>query len=339
MRQALIDAIRTEYGLAPVQASAPIAAGYLSQNWQLVTAAGTYFLKRYHVDQRTAVAAVHSVISHFQQANFPVVAPCTTREGATICTVDGGHYTLFPFVRGHQLQRGALTSQAVRTLGAMLARLHRAGCGVQLPNVRVRAFADQRAAFQHRAEALLPIIDGQSTPTPFDELARETVRLQLALVAQTPFDPAAVALPNDHLLHGDYHVDNLFFDEVGSIRWIFDWERAAVGARASELMRALIFACFATPRDFQATFTPQNFALGKDFLDAYQRHYPIEPAEAVAALQARYWDSLSSLWVVEEHYLHHNQRVDPFLASNFSEVTYFSTHLPQLIDWLDKRLR
>ena len=323
----LFEHICAAYGLPAFQAATPIEAGYLSQNWALETSGGTYFLKAYRFDDRTQVEVAHAARLHFHQAGIPTIVPFTTHAGQPIYTHDDHHYSLFPFVTARQLRRGALSITAIASIGTLLARLHRAGHGVQLPQLRARVLRDQRAAFQIQATELLALIARQPEQTSFDALAEQTLRRQLTLVDQTAMDYTKLGLVSDHLLHGDYHDSNLFFDEQERVCYLFDWEKAEIGARESELVRALLFTCFSNPHNFRGTFTPQNFDQGKAFLHAYQSTYPVNPERLADAIVARYWGSLCSLWVATEHYLNHNQRVDPFLEANLAEINYFADNL------------
>jgi len=317
----------------------PVEAGYLSRNWLLATADQRYFLKRYRFTDRARVVAAHATLFHFHRAALPVIMPLATADGQYICS-DGDHfYTLFPFIAGRQLQRGALSPRAVQSMGTLLARLHRAGQHALLPQVRQLMLKDNRATFTPAATALLDLIAAQPIQTPFDRLAQETVQRQLVLVAQTPMPFDALTLQSDHLIHSDYHDGNLFFNDQEEVTHLFDWERSEVAPRELELVRALLFTCFSNPHNFRGTFTPQTFALAATFLTSYHTAYPLDPQRFVDALHARYWSSLCSLWVVNEHYRHQNNRVDLFLEANLAEINYFADQLPALIDWAVGLLR
>jgi Ser/Thr protein kinase RdoA (MazF antagonist) len=161
------------------------------------------------------------------------------------------------------------------------------------------------------------------------------LRRQLTLVEQTPMAFATLSLQSDHLLHGDYHDSNLFFNADEEVSHLFDWEKTEIAPREIELVRALLFTCFSNPENFRGTFEPHNFDLAAAFLSTYHALYPIEAEQFIAALHARYWGSLCSLWVVDEHYRRQNDRVDAFLEANLAEINYFAAYMPQLIDWFN----
>ncbi|MEZ4620667.1 MAG: phosphotransferase [Caldilineaceae bacterium] len=305
---ALLAFLQTAYRLPTLQRATPVAAGYLSRNWVISAGGERYFLKQYRFDDATRVAAAHGALIHFQRAGLPTIVPIATHDGQMISTVDTRHYSLFPFVAGRQLRRGALSMTAVKAMGTMLARLHRAGHNVRLPHLRQWRLNRDRSAFETAATTILERIAQQTPATPFDSLAEQTVRRQLVLVEQIKIDPSLLALPSDHLIHGDYHDSNLFFDAQDQVAHLFDWEKAEIAPREVELVRALLFTCFSNPENFRSTFLPHNFVLGSAFLAAYHAHYPIVLERFVDALHARYWGSLCSLWVVNEHYLYQNPR-------------------------------
>lgn len=333
-QQALLDQLQDHYALPVLLSATPVTAGYLSRNWHLTAADRGYFLQEYRFAEITPVAAAHASLFHFQRAGIPTIAPLPAQDGQTIWRYADRFYALFPFVTARQLRRGALSLTAVQSIGTMLAQLHRAGQQVTLPHVQRRRLKDNRPTFQTQAQLILDLIRRQPAQSAFDQLAVQTLQRQLALVEVTAIDYATLALASDHLLHGDFHDGNLFFDEQEQVCYVFDWEKTEIAPREIELVRALLFICFSNPDNFCATFTPANFRLGEAFLAAYQAHYPVRPAQVVAALHARYWGSLCSLWVVEEHYLQHNRRVDPFLEATLAEITYFADHLSPFVTWL-----
>ncbi len=330
----LINFLQTTYTLPALHNATPVAAGYLSRNWLIDAADRRYFLKQYRFTDGTRVTAAHASLFHFHRAGLPTIVPLATNDGQTFCS-DGSHfYSLFPFVAGRQLQRGALSVRAVQSMGAMLAQLHRAGQNVALPHVQPWQAKDRRLSFVSEATAILELIARQPTLTPFDRLAEQTLRRQLALVEQTPMAFATLTLRSDHLLHGDYHDSNLFFNVEEEVSHLFDWEKTEIAPRELELVRALLFTCFSNPENFRGTFKPHNFDLAAAFLTAYHARYPIEAQRFIDALHARYWGSLCSLWVVDEHYRQQNDRVDLFLEANLAEINYFADHTSQLIEWL-----
>lgn len=312
----------------------PVNAGYLSRNWIIITQQGRYFLKEYRFGDSSRVVAAHAALFHFHRAGISVIVPLSTLDNQTICHWEGRFYTLFPFVEGRQLQRGALSARAVESIATLLARLHLAGYNAQIPEIRQRLPTDGRPTFHSQSEMILVIIDRQPDHTPFDELAVQTIRRQQALVATTPMEYGALGLAADHLLHGDYHEGNLFFNGQEEVAYLYDWEKTEIAPREIELVRALLFTCFSNPTDFCGTFAPANFALGEQFLCAYHAIYPLQPAALTAAVHARYWGSLCSLWVPTEHYLQQNERVDLFLEANLAEINYFAAQMEHFTDWL-----
>lgn len=334
MNQQALDQIREDYALPLLFSATPVTGGYLSRNWRLAAADSGYFLQEYRFTEITPVAAAHASLFHFQRAGIPTIAPLPMRDGQTIWRYGDRFYALFPFVTARQLRRGALSVAAVQSIGALLAQLHRAGQQVTLPHVQRRRLKDNRPIFQQQAPLILDLIQRQPAQSAFDQLAVQTLRRQLALVETTAIDYATLPLASDHLLHGDFHDGNLFFDEQEQVHAVFDWEKTEIAPREIEFVRALLFICFSNPNNFCATFAPANFRLGEALLRAYQARYPVMQETLVAAVHARYWGSLCSLWVVEEHYLQQNWRVDPFLEATLTEITYFADHLPAFVRWL-----
>lgn len=329
----LVQQIAQTYQLSPIQSIVPVTAGFLSNNYRLETVGAAYFLKRYRYTKRPSVAAVHEAKFFFANAQVPVILPLTTQQGETFFGYGDNYYSLFPFVEGQHLPRGAFSQRALASTARMLAHIHRAGRQVTLPHLRKAQTTRNYTAFVEVAQQILHKIPPHEQ-TEFDQLAAACIQLKLQLGKQHQDEFATIDLASDHLIHGDYQDANLFFDQDEQVSHVFDWEKAEIAPRGMELVRAIEFICLSNPNDYKAVFTDATYAKARHFLQSYHQLYPITQHEFAAAAKARYLHKIVSLWVEADHYLENGRRVDRFLEAEYNTVSYYARHLHDHVERL-----
>ena len=329
----LVEHIAQTYQISPIQAITLVTAGFLSKNYRLETASATYFLKQYRYTKRQFVSAVHEAKFFFATAQVPVILPLMDQQGATFFTYEDNYYSLFPFIKGQHLRRGAFSLRALASAANMLAHIHRVGRQVTIPHIRKTETTRNYPAFVETAQQMLSKIP-QHEQTRFDQLATACIQLKLRLGEQQQAEFGAIALASDHLIHGDYQDANLFFDQDEQVSHVFDWEKAEIAPRGLELVRAIEFICLSNPHDYKAVFTDDTYAKARHFLQSYHQLYPITRREFAAAAKVRYLHKIVSLWVEADHYLENGRRVDLFLEAEYNAVSYYAHHLNDHIERL-----
>jgi Ser/Thr protein kinase RdoA (MazF antagonist) len=164
-----------------------------------------------------------------QQAGVrEAVAPLAATSGATVVRVNGRPVSVWPLVPGRWLDLDS--AQEVEQAARLLARLHRALRGVQLPARPELSFLE---------------------PTASSLLQDDQLDRWLAEFAQR-----AARQP----LHGDYYRGNLLYHR-GKITGLIDWDEAWLGAPEIELAGAA--------REFGDHWST-DLTRAKQFIDWYQ---------------------------------------------------------------------
>lgn len=98
----------------------------------------------------------------------------------------------------------------------------------------------------------------------------------------------------------------MFFGD-GAVTALFDFEKAEYVPPELELTRAIILSCLG------GDLGTRDFALGRAFLSAYLGANPLPSERVIAALRAFFTKMKHSTWVLQEHYLCNNSRVNLFM--------------------------
>ncbi len=312
-----------------------VTSGLLNQNLRATTAAGRFFLKGYRYADPALIAREHRLMAHVAAAGLPVALPLAGPGGATFLRVGGRFWAVFPFITDRQLAPEAFTVAHAAELGRVLGAIHVALA--RYPAAEAAAFppkllwdsaqaADEMRAYE-REIAKRPALD------PFDQHALASFAYRRTLLASGVPPPAAFARLPSQLLHGDFHERNVFFTPAGQVSAVIDWELAAIGPRAWEIVRALDLALQA-PLDLEAG-APRLRA----FIHAYAAEAPLSEAECLA-MPELYWAArVHSLWVYEEHYRKGSARTDAVAMADLAGLEWWSRHRQELARALLDALR
>lgn len=309
----------------------PVEGGFLTNNQRIITSGISYFLKQYRSNNADEIKEIHSVKLFFAENNIPVVLPIKNKEGESFFIFDNRCYALFPFITdAMSVARKDLKDAHITSLGNMLARMHLLSKN-EYPQVTTKtAKSINTEKFFEVSQEILDIISEKETKNGFDELALRAITFKRSALRLNTLKLEDLGLIHNHLTHGDYHDQNVFFDESGNVKYIYDFEKAVISARVKEIVRSMNLIIFDT------TFTDENYARAKLYLQAYAAVYPITKEELEKGIRYMHLENLHSLWVEQEHYFKFNTRVDHFLQNGLDRITYinenFDTHLQRLLD-------
>ena len=309
-----------------------VARGNLSENWIFESGSQKFFLKKYRFDNSKRIEEIHSVKHFFAERGVPVILPFTTKEGKSFFEEQGSFYALFPFINGKEIEWEDLSSDALASAGGWLAHIHLQTKDNCPTLVQKRSFGWNRESFLQKANAILEKIQQEEIESEFSGKAKQLLEAKKELVAKNSTVFEDFQFGGDHVIHGDYHEENLFFAEDDQVLYVFDWEKCNIAPRVIEIARAVEFF------GFYGVYTEETFERAKVFLQAYQNLYPIDQDELAQGLKAWYIHQLHNTWVLEEHYLKGNNRVDMFLENQVNAFEYHSEYIEEYIQKLQSFL-
>lgn len=317
----LLLKINQLYGLN-VHSFEKVTKGCLSENHILNEENKKYFLKKYRFDNSERIEEIHSVKKYFASGGIPVILPIINNENKTYFLHNNGYYSLFPFVSDKQLERGGLTNTAIISLGKMLGRIHLLGRDAKLfINDPFKNWDKEKALAKIKAVEVE--INKKSHLTDFDKLALETVLLKKKLILGNILTYNDSDLPANHLIHGDYLDQNVFFNSDGEVSNIFDFEKTNYSPRMYELFRSMMYAF---PCD-----QPKGSDVDKAklYLKSYLSIYPANKEELKKGLKLFYLKNIHSVWIESEHYLKNNNRADEFVELDLRRIKYLSKYFTE----------
>lgn len=308
--------------------------GYLSHNVVLEDDEKRYFLKRYRFDNENRVIETHNAKSFFFERGIPVVMPILSVQEKSFFRYEENFYVLFPFISGFQSTDKNLTDEALRSMGRLLANIHLVGKDSGSLTVESRAFSLDKAYFSKRVSVLRSIIDRQEEKTEYDTLAVQCLDLKTLLVCMysEQYEDLLLLQGKDHILHGDFHDENVFFDADGNVMHVFDWEKVNRGPRGLDVARSLPLICF------WDGFSDAHFHNAGIYLRAYNEMYPMDKEYLRESLMFWNREQAHALWILESHYLRHDHKAGSLLESHMKRLRYWSVHEDEYVERLANML-
>jgi len=302
-----------------------IAGGFLSDNFALTDGTQKYFLKKHRHTDEAQVRGVCLAEQFYAEGGIPVILPIPTRDGGEYFMYEQGFYSLYPFVEGRHIERGMFTKEATVSFGKTLALLHMRGKDSTLPVLEKYAQWNKEKFLAKTGEIEAEIAKNKNPI--FDAMALENLMLKKRLVIENEIRYAELGLTEDHLVHGDYFCDNVFFGDDNQVSHVFDFEKVQYASAPTELFRGMFVSFFSIP-------TQDNLELAKLYVDSYLKAYP-QPTETVQnALTAAALKQMHSIFIEEEHYLKNSNRMDPLLPSQLALNTYYLLNHKKIGDYL-----
>lgn len=322
----ILSKINELYGIT---ASSPekVARGFLSENYILSDGATKFFLKKYRFDSAKRIAEIHVSKRYFADGGIPVILPIPLLDGATFFEHETAYYALFPFINGKHLERGTLSDVAIDSLGTTLGRIHLLGKESRLVIDDYFKIEDEGKTFL-KIEGILERITEKDSLDDFDRIALENIEMKKRLLLTNARTSEDLQLLCDHLIHGDYLDQNVFFTTDQKIEYVFDFEKTCYAPRTYELFRSMIYGLWT------GRVTETDLMSSKRYLQAYISIYPMTPDEIRKGLQLFLLKAIHGFWVESEHYLKNSTRADAFLLDDYTRIKYLSENLEPLANFL-----
>lgn len=327
----LANKLKDDFGFNSIRFEV-IEKGALSQNYVVKTAEAQFFLKQYRFKSIEPVQVAHRAKFFFAEVGVPVILPLTSQVGKTFFQVEGKFYALFPWINGVQFKRGSLPLSAIEAMGEMLGQIHKRGAQ-RVNEIEVIKMNWRIEDTLTKIEAVERVLTQRKEFSDLDRVVKETLEYKRRLVLLNKLKLSDLELNFDHVIHGDYHDHNIFFNSNGQVTQVFDFEKTGLAPRVFELIRSIIYTIFDSE--------PKNMGEGKiaTYIQAYTRIYPIPTEELRAGLKLFYLKMIHSVWVETEYYLVGNRKVREFLEPEHRRLQMLTEEYGRLERILTESIR
>lgn len=286
----LREALSVHYEFVDLANIITLDSGFRCLNLAFTSGSSRFFLKQYREKEAHRMQEAKRAEQWFSDHGVPIILPIKTKEGETVIRCEEHWYSVFPFVEGAPSHPQDLTPHHVASLGLLHGKLHRLGSQADASTYSDFRFWD-REAFYRDVQLIEAYVQEHPLSSQEEVLALEHVRVQEQFLRHADQGPKMFGLPFTHLLVDDFIYTNVFFDEQGNIKRVYDIERTGMGPRAYDLARSLFITCFDDGWD------EKNFEFARIYVKAYQTVYPITRAEFRQGVELYTYYFMYLLWI------------------------------------------
>lgn len=242
MAEDFLNQLCTEYQLGIPILTEPAQVGVDSENFILTTTNGKYFVKPYKMQVVQHPATTHKFINLLASKQVPVIQPLVNFNGLDHATDSSGRiYAVFPFVSKIFIKRETATINQAKELGKFLLNLH-AKIDNDPKDLRFKKLFEVWDNQPIDIPKILEVISQKNKKDDLDEKIEKRLKEKLNSVRKsytTDFDSKT-------LIHGDYHIENVFFNETGGVELVYDFDHVRFDSRAWEIVWCLFVSFFET---------------------------------------------------------------------------------------------
>jgi Ser/Thr protein kinase RdoA (MazF antagonist) len=305
-----------EFDLGQYMTSSRIDRGVLNTNYSLTTSKGKFFIKSVRAKSIEALPGIRSVESFMKCNGIPAICMVTNRAGSEHVLIEGTAYTVYPFVEG--IHKEVYTDDDFYCAGTMLGKIHSVTVG--LPKSKDILAPDYTRPNDGKLRDILLEYKKQiEEKENRDDIDKKFLKLINAkLDAQGII--SEIRVPNDTVVHGDFHMGNIFLDPVNSeIVGVCDWEKTEFAPSMYELARAvLVIAEFGGVDEYESLRRVERFLSGY----ASIRKFTVQ--EFMDGLRMRLRRLVFSKWLEVKYYRDHDSRANHFIESDTRVVEMFT---------------
>lgn len=341
MNAKILKQLNSFFNIPTLSYKGKAKGGFLSDNYVLTNKTDKYFLKKYRTAVGNRLPIISTTEEFFANNEIPIILPIKTKKGKGYFEIEKEYYSLYPFVkaRGFDHKKDKLTPAMAKSIASNLALMHKLSekNKSKLSKERINEWDPKKVLskaaivdFHHYVDKVTQAVNSKRTKTAFDKLVLDILELKVSIVNSFPKIIKFGDLGKNHVIHGDYHAQNLFFNSNDQVTHIFDLEKTETRPRSTELVRSMFIICF------NSYFTAKHFKMGKIYLKAYKEIYPISNAEIKSAIRFMFYKHAINLWIEKGHYLNNYKRADSLLAGELRFTKYLSKNMESFIKRLLK---
>ena len=319
------------YQLISIEPIEKITRGFLSTNHVVKSGNEKYFLKHWRQTDTQKVEEVGRIERFFAKEGLPIITPLLTLEGQTFQATSEGIFSIYPHVAGRHIERDQIKNISIDSFASALATMHKLSGWEQL-NIQDHCKPWNREAFFQTADEVEATVNSLAVHGPFEKLTLKVISGKRKLLDKETRTYQNFGFVHETLCHGDWTIDNVFFDSKGELSHIFDLEKAEIGPRALELARSTEYSFV------DGNFSARNLSQAAHYIGKYAHLTGLSKDETRRGIEAHYIKDLHSLWVPKEHYLKGNTRVDQFLLKTATTLDFLSENLNFYLDQLTSQI-
>ncbi|GAB4149364.1 MAG: hypothetical protein OHK0017_13310 [Patescibacteria group bacterium] len=306
-----------------------IQEGAVGNNNILRTANAQYFVKVIPgtIQHEERVKQIFNVYNFVYNLMSEVEMPLTNIHGGDYVFTELGFIVVFPYVTGIKYSQLSpdLKQKAVQSSAKTLAKFHSSTAQSVTPIVEPSNTDKKINTFIQDVAELRQNLQTKQKLSEIDEVILDLLNTKEICFKKFLTMFPDLVYPTSQLVHGDFHAENLLFNEVGEVIRIFDWDNTAMSSHAWELIYAMLKICF------DDNFENYDPDLVRIFIQSYHNINPINKQKLTEGWKIWYIRDVINIWASKRRAKFEDYRVDKFILNGKQKLEYVNKHLFDLI--------
>jgi len=330
MTKSDIEKILNEYSLGNLKDFNLILVGVSSENYRIQTSQGLFFLKKHRKEASKRLKSIERIEHLFNSHGFPIVCPIMNKAGKYYSIHENNYFVVYPFISGKSFKNGQAPLNAFSKLGVLLANIHlltKGGIKESYADVKVYFMPFNPEQILEYINKHLDRISHLDKKSAYDLQAEKGLFLKRDMITKFAPQFKKISFDKFNLGHGDYHLENIFFDPQQNISAVFDLDMAGPMPRMYELVRSIMISCFAH------VYAEDRIIQAEAFIKAYYEKYPFEKDDFKKGMDTFYFKTFST-WRERAHYEESDNRTDDEYPLTIESIKYLNDKRDYLVDRL-----
>ena len=280
----VLQYIEDNYGsVGKVESIKRLMEGFGGHTFCIKTTKGKLFLKQYGRKlTKIGISKTIQIQTFFHNEGFPVIMPLCDTKKHHIFPINGKYYSLFPYVDEDKLEFNNKNKKAIQSMAETLAKMHLASKkNIKKISLKPVVITCSKTKFKKDVSEFWETIKNKKIKIPKKILldVKYIIDCKQKIVEANSTVSFDFKKYPKHILHGDYHIGNLFFIKK-NISHVFDFDYSIIGPRSFDLMVLIFNALFSTKG-----FEKKTIPCLKLFCKHYDAVYPIDKKEFIKVLK------------------------------------------------------
>ena len=323
-----IELLKKTYGFKALKILSKIG-GYSTQYYSaIVDDDKKIIIKHYHSLDIHKVKKIVDVTNVISQFDLKAPLLIHTSDGQFYKSFDEGHIIIYYKIQGRILHANDFNNTSLNSTGTYLAKLHEISTSSKLLLPSTINLLKSQHEIEQSVKSVQDIIRAKPKGSSIDNITNKLIDMKLNMLSEfIRYDHfLSHLLSQQKLIHGDFHNENLLFDDRDNIAGILDFEESHYGHPMEDIMHFVELGCC------NMGHNEANFQKARCFFSSYSKINKLTPEEIELGLHLYLYKISSSFFLENKLYDSSSDELITLIERDIKSLEYFATHSNQFIE-------
>lgn len=323
----LLEQIKLHYGFSDIQWVGRIG-GLSAQNDEVTAESSPLILKNYLDKTEEDVLRIEKITQFLCDHSIPAVPALISNYRESHFTFEKKLFALFPKTSGQILHEPQLTEKSLTAVATLLAQIHK----IDIDSLKISELPNR--TFPHKntqltIDTVLSSMKRGSLDISYERQVLDLLQTKLETLSNyIPLDFIHSHLQCKSFVHGDFHNENIIFDDSLKITRLLDFEESHIGCRVTDVLHFVLIACCSTG------FQLSHLEKAQFFVRKYCDIFPLTHEEVVCGIYCALLKDCRSFFIEKKLYETNNLFFIHLVKRDLEKIIYIRERVNELADYL-----